>query len=163
MLSMLLSGCAKEDPATPLSVDWNRTATVKGRILIKKDFKEAKPTWAAPENVKFSASIPYSGLNSNASGKYIIPQDRITYDSSTGDVTVVFPVGITGAALTLKFSDFEGKITEATKGDSKDVIWKSKEETSSTVLPGEVAYLDTWMLQTEYVDFEVVTKKGDEI
>jgi hypothetical protein len=152
-LSLGVSGCAKEDPAKPLEVDWNRTGTVKGTILINPDITKAadEQKYSAPAitSSNFVVSIPYADLNAGAGGTYII-KDKLTYNSSTGEFTVTVPVGVGGARVTIKMSDFEGTLKKEVGGTDKtvDVIWKAstKSVTNKEVAPGAVVYLDNWIL-----------------
>jgi hypothetical protein len=151
-----LYSCSNDDPAEPLSVDWKRTATIYGKILIDTNPNASPRTWNTPSEVSFTAFVPYRALNSRASeGYYYIPQDKITYDSSTGIVTVIAPVGLQGAKVTVRFSEFKGKVTSG--GKEINVIWKDYPK-DIDVFPGGEFYLSNWT-----PNYVIDTAKGDNI
>ncbi|MDR1153984.1 MAG: hypothetical protein LBL04_04680 [Bacteroidales bacterium] len=162
--TMGLNSCSSDDPAQPLNVDWNQTATVHGKLLIRNDFVDATPKWTTASDVKFVATVDYAQLASGAEGTYIVPGDKITYDGRTGEVTVVFPVSRMGTQLSLKLLDFTGsvKISDGNGGSKTvDVIWKGTptSKTSDKMYPGDVGYLTNWQLQ----GYTQVVKEGDAI
>ncbi len=153
VLSLGLSGCAKEDPAEPLDVDLNRTAVLKGTILINADIAKtrADQKLSAPSITKdaFIVTLSYSDLNSGATGTYILPKDKIEY-KSTGEFTITAPVGVGETTITVKVSDFTGTLKKTVSGTDKtiDVIWKGSDyaKGSLKVVPGQTSYFDTWTL-----------------
>ncbi|MDR1667206.1 MAG: hypothetical protein LBS03_05900 [Bacteroidales bacterium] len=160
---MGFSSCSNDDPAEPLNVNWNQTATVHGKVLIQDNFEPSgTPKWTTSSAVKFVATVPYSQLAPGASGTYTVPSDKITYNATSGEVTVEVPVSKNNiTALTLKVLAFEGEVTDY-NGDDIDVIWGSKTKTTNALSPGEVAYLETFKYQSSS-DYTEVVKKGDEI
>ncbi|MDR2037197.1 MAG: hypothetical protein LBQ60_04670 [Bacteroidales bacterium] len=168
VLSVGLSSCAKEDTADSLNVDLNRTATIKGKILINEDETKTEPTWSAPREVVISATVPYTSLNGNAAGgTYVIPSSNISYTASTGEFTITAPVGVSGSVVSVKLSQFTGSVRvadPANAGSSKtiNVIWDSQEKDSNSAKPGETVYLDQWELSTDAYYTEV-KNAGDKI
>jgi len=155
------TGCASEDPAKPLEVDWNRTAVLKGTILINADISKvrADQKLSAPpttfDKEAFIVSIPYSSLNSGASGTYILPKEKIVYRN--GEFTITVPVGVSGSTVTVKIDDFAGTLKKTIGTDDKtvDVIWKPSavvgtSGSSKTLSPGQTAYFDNWILDAYY-------------
>lgn len=142
-----LTSCGKEDTATDLNVDLNRVATVQGKILINTDETISPARWSAPTSVKLIATVPYSSLNSGASGTYVIPQENINYGSD-GTFTITAPVGVEGTAVTVKFEDFKGevRVADGTGSKSIKVIWKSQTTVSSRLFPDETGNLSNWEL-----------------
>jgi hypothetical protein len=155
---MGFSSCSNDDPAQPLNVDWNQTATVHGKLLIQNDFFDASPKWATASDVKFVATVAYDELASGATGTYTVPSDKITYDGRTGEVTVVFPVSRLGTQLSLKLLDFTGSVKIA-DGKTIDVIWQGTTKYSAKLYPGDVDYLEDWQLRY----YTQVVKEGDAI
>lgn len=151
VLSLGLSGCAKEDPANALDVDMNRTATINGTILVNADITKAPADqkYSAPAitNESFIVTVPYSALNSGAAGTYVLPKDKITY--SSGKYVITVPVGVSNTQVTIKISDFTGSLKKTVSGADKtvDVIWKaSAKQASKTVVAGETAYMSDILL-----------------
>ncbi|RYZ46124.1 MAG: hypothetical protein EOP49_23900 [Sphingobacteriales bacterium] len=103
-----MASCSKEDPAMPLEINAEQTATINGKILINKDENTATPKWAAPANVQIIATVPYSELNSSASGTYAIK--TVSYNATTGEFSIVAPVSANGSVITVKFADFKGEV-----------------------------------------------------
>jgi len=157
-LSLGLSGCVQEDPAKPLEVDWNRTATIKGTFLIADEVSNT--TYTTPYSPDFSnfseaflVKIPYRYLNSNLTGEYMLPKENIGYSVYDGTFTIKVPVGIKGAKIFVKVSDFEGILYDDTFGveEDKAVIWKASDYTgvwTDKILPGEIYYLEPWVLNS---------------
>ncbi|MDR0713569.1 MAG: hypothetical protein LBF89_04830 [Bacteroidales bacterium] len=154
------SSCSNDDPAQPLNVDWNQTATVYGKVLIVDDFTNTPRKWTTADKVNIVATVAYSSLNPQASGTYQIPSDKITYTPSTGEVQVVAPVGRNGTQVNLKLLNFKGSVKLS--GGTIDVIWQGSTRTVYDLYPGDVAYLsDNWELKSSY-DYTPVANKGDE-
>lgn len=153
---LFISSCSTEDPATPLNVNMNQTATVCGKILINRNETVSPQIWSAPENISIMATVPYSSLNSSATGTYVIPLSNITYKPS-GEFEIKAPVGIEGSTITVKFFDFKGTVKTNKKGEGTyPVIWKGQTQTSTKLYPGETYYLTTWKLSgSNYYEFEI--------
>lgn len=165
-LSMGMASCSKEDPATPLEINAEQTATINGKILINKDENTATPKWAAPANVQIIATVPYSELNSSASGTYTIK--NVTYNATTGEFAIVAPVSANGSVITVKFADFKGEVVVPTvvngtpSTETIKVIWNSKTANSNNLVPGEVYNLPTWELNGA-ADYTIDNSVGDDI
>lgn len=147
-VGLLFSSCAKEDPAIPLNVNMDQTATIHGKILVNKNEAATTQTWSAPDDFNVIATVPYSSLNSSAIGDYVIPSENISYNKSAGEFTIKAPVGIEGSNVTVKFSDFKGSV-RANKGGKEliySVIWKGKSANTGKIYPNETFYLPTWKL-----------------
>ena len=164
VLALGLTSCAKDDPATVVEIDHTRTATVQGKILVNTDETITPARWSAPSSVNFIATLPYSSLHSGASGTYVIPQENISYNSSTGEFTITAPVGYNGSAVTVKFEDFKGEVRKNVGGNQTNVkvIWKTKTASAVTVHPGETNNLTYWKLNGS-TDYTVDTNAGDDI
>lgn len=165
-LSMGMASCSKEDPATPLEINAEQTATINGKILINKDENTATPKWAAPANVQIIATVPYSQLNSSASGTYTIK--NVSYNATTGEFAIVAPVSANGSVITVKFADFKGEVVVPTvvngtpSTETIKVIWNSKTANSNNLVPGEVYNLPTWELNGA-ADYTIDNSVGDDI
>ena len=155
-LPLVFSSCAKEDPAKPLEVNWNRTAVLKGTLLINADITKdrADQKLSAPSITRdaFFVSIPYSSLNSEAEGDYILPKDKIEYKTN-GEFTITAPVGVSATKVTVRVSDFSGTLKKTISGTDKtiDVIWKPSkivgvDGSSLSLSPGGTAYFPNWIL-----------------
>jgi hypothetical protein len=163
----LVSCSSSEDPAEPLYVNLERTATITGKILVNEDETSLSSVWKAPNGVtaaSFIATIPYSDLNSGATGTYIIPQENITYESNTGIFKIKAPVSVRGSVVTVKFQDFNGNVRMLVNGSGRTVpvIWQSKTLTSDKVFPRETYNLPYWKLNGSYF-YIIDTKAGDDI
>ena len=133
-LSFGLTGCAEEDPAKPLDVDWSRTATVKGQILIQDGQELRYPDLT---NEDFIVGIPYSCFKSGVGGMFTIPADKIIYQH--GEFIITVPAGTGQTLVVILFSD----ITEWLESYGDYVVCKSENQRYiTTVLPGQVSYLD---------------------
>ena len=156
-LALILGGCAKEDPAKPLEVDWNRTAVVTGWFSVNADITKDRDQqkFSAPsvDNMSvgdlFVVTLPYSSLNSGASGTYVLPKNKIVYNDY-GQFTITVPVGVSGSDITVKMLDFEGALKKEVDGSAKTltVIWKAstKSGTASNLMPGAIHYFPAWTL-----------------
>lgn len=158
-----LTSCAKEDTASNLEVDLSRTATIQGKILVNTDETAVNPRWSAPSTVSLIATVPYSSLNAQASGTYVIPKENISYESSTGIFTIKAPVSVQGTVVTVKFEDFKGEVRQPDGTGTKTVkvIWKSQTRASVTVYPGETYNLTYWQLNG--FGYIKDTNSGDDI
>ena len=169
VLSLGLSGCAKEDPAKALDVDLNRTATIHGTILINSDISvsASDQAYSAPDitNESFIVTVPYSALNSGAKGTYVLPKNKIEYNR--GAYTITIPVGIANTEVTIKISDFEGTLKRATGSGNEtiDVIWKaSLQPQTVTVVAGETTYASNLLLSgSSSDDYEKVLSNGSDV
>lgn len=165
-LSIGMTSCSKEDPATPLEINAAQTATVKGKILINTDENTATPKWAAPGNVQIIATVPYADLNSSATGTYMIKD--VNFNAMTGEFSIVAPVSANGSVITVKFADFKGQVVvpAVVNGnpttETINVIWNSKTATSNILVPGEVYNLPTWELNGAG-DYTIDNSVGDDI
>lgn len=169
VLSVGLTSCGKEDVAEPLNVDLNRTATVKGKILVNADeTKDAvDQKWSAPSNVTLTATVPYRSLNGSATGTYVVASDKIQYSSSTGEFSITVPVGINATTVTVKLAQFAGEVKKfvgvTTDTKTYSVIWSSSTD-DIDVTPGTTGYLAPWMKNASGgTDYTVVTNADDKI
>ena len=163
VLSLGLSSCTKEDPAKPLEVDWNRTGTVEGTILYVNDETTTPKKYAAPSSLEISATIPYSDLNSGASGTYSIPKSNITYTGSTGKFSVKVPVGVNGADVTIRVSSFTGTRREDDGGTSVTVngIWSLT--SPATISANNVQQDQTTLVNERTLTFTAANAVGDDV
>ncbi len=94
------TSCSSDDPASPLEVDLNKTATISGTILVNANVAEEDAEdikWSAPASITITASVDYSELNTQAtSGSYRV---NGTYSSSTGKFEIRVPVGANGSIV----------------------------------------------------------------
>jgi hypothetical protein len=169
-LSVGLTSCGKEDVAEPLNVDLNRTATVKGKILVNTDETKAAADqkWSAPGGVTLTATVPYSSLNGSAkTGDYVVAAEKIQYSSSTGEYTITVPVGVNATTVTVKLAQFTGEVKRNVPGttDTKtySVIW-SGSTGSVSVTPGTTGYIAEWKKNGQgTTGYTVVTNADDKI
>lgn len=143
-LVMGLSSCSKDDPSTPLNIELEKTATIQGTILYNGDVTKAlaDQKWSAPDAVTIIATLPYANLHTSAAGTYTIPSDKISYNKSTGEFTIIAPVGTSATTVTVKVCAFKGTLKKNVNGDDKTVdgVWSESTATAS-VKRGEVYYL----------------------
>ena len=159
MLSLGLVSCVKEDPAKPLDVDWTRTAVVKGTLLYNTDLNKplSEQKWSAPAITSdaFVVTVPYSSLNSGASGTYRVPNKDISYNSN-GEFSVTVPVGVNATTITVKVSDFAGSRKLAGADRAVDGIWSftvGSNPRTVSLMPGQTGFITNW-----YVDSFSATK-----
>lgn len=157
VLSVGLNSCSKDDPADALNVDTERTATLKGKVLINAN--ETDPRWSAPATVTITATVPYNSLNSKATGNYVVPKENITYTAATGEFTIIAPVGVTGSTISVTLDQFPGTVTQS--AGTINVIW-NKSEGSEKVTPGSVGYLPEWTKSGSGA-YKVVSSVNDKI
>ena len=176
-LSLGLSGCVKEDPAKPLEVDWSRTATIKGTLLVEGDIFSAVPKWSAPVPYRgltdfrevFIVSIDYNYLVSRSEGRYYLPKEKISYSLITGEFTIEVPVGVAPTQVLIRLSDFYGIQKKLIPGSTPakdvdvDVIWRASSRgwSSKWVVAGQTSYFETWKLDAGLA--EEFTQEGDDV
>jgi len=153
ILSTGMNSCTK-DTAKPLEVDWNRTATVKGAVLVNSDVTKitSEQVYAAADITvdNFIVTIDYGELTTGASGTYTLPKDKILYNESDGTYTIVAPVGANGTTINVKVADFPGSLRKMAElvATPYDVVWKSSSFPKSivNVMPGEIRYNNNILL-----------------
>lgn len=168
-LSFGLSGCSNEDPASPLDVDMNRTATIQGTILINTDeFADAdKQTWSSPKEISVIATVDYDQLNPlAASGSYTVPTSAITY--SKGNFSFKIPVGVGATDIKVKVQQFTGTVdikdpADATKRKTVNVIWDEVDYGTVSVSPAQTKILDEKKLERSLGDCTDVVIDGDKV
>jgi hypothetical protein len=102
MAAVLMVSCDKDETATSLSVNLLKKATVKGYVYAQLDLT-ADGLEKAPAGTKVLVSIPYSYLNSSASGNY--KDTAVVNDQGFFEIEV--PVGNTSAYITFIPIPFE--------------------------------------------------------
>ena len=158
-LSVGLSGCAKEDPAKPLEINLNKTATIKGTVLYVENHSVTEPTYkAAPiSGSDIKIKIPYSDLNSLYMGYdyYIVESKNIS--CSNGEFTATIPATDSGVEFEIEFGDFEGKYNTGSK--ELNVLWMCNSTASGTVSTNETINVGP----TEYNLYVILVKPGDKL
>lgn len=121
-LTLGLTSCTKEDPASPLVIDMQKTATVEGTLLVNPDITKAPADqkYDALKDVQIVAYVKYSTLNPNAStGSYTV---KATYTSSTGKFSVVVPATEDGVTVTFAVSDVAGEQKQVVGPDNVTIV-----------------------------------------
>ena len=145
-LTVGLSGCAKEDPAKPLEINKNQTATFTGKVLYINNTALTPQTWAAPAltSSDFMVTIDYKELNPLASGTYVVGNENVKY--SNGVFTFDAPVALAGTTVTVVISNKGGTRTYKDNSDivEKNGIWEfSNKSYSAKAYPGQTVDLGT--------------------
>jgi len=156
--TVVFSSCeAKEDPAKPVEVNMAKTATINGRLLCNVDRTLAEQRLTAPPttSVDLGASIEYHFIRSGLLGTYVI--DNITYNPTTGDFTIVVPVGNDGGTVNIWLSPFTGTQRQFGIGGSVERAgsW-SASISNQFVRPGQ-----TIIIPTIELTFNESTAVGD--
>ncbi len=155
-LAASVSSCKKEDPAKALEVNLSQTATVNGKILVNADESDSIPKWSAPTNLSVIATVPFNQLNpASAHGVYNVT--NVNYDATSGEFTVVAPVGANGTDINIAINDFAGQVRIPKMVDTVmtseviNVLWNGTTLHASNVLPGESRTLPTIELNGAYI------------
>ena len=155
LLSIGLSSCVKEDPAKPMEINWNKTGVVTGKLLYVNDMSVANPEYKAPpqKDIEILATIPYNAIVSGVTGTYVIPKEKISYQS--GEFTIETPVGDAGGTVTIRVSSFYGsKKVNATT--TQEGIWYiSNAFNVVNVLPGQTT-IDTGLRVFDFTEIKDV-------
>ena len=173
VLSLGLSGCVEEDPAKPLEVDWSRTATLKGKILINEDISTGKPQrWTSPNitNQYFVVTMDYSELITTATGVYFLPNEKIDYNRNTGVFIITVPVGIYPMDISVHMTNFDGQLIKDRVGVSDEtetfnIIWQASKLNGKAegVRVGDNFSFGTWTLDgnnaSDYAEYKNVNDK----
>ena len=165
MMSLSLISCDKDDPAEGLNVNTGKTAQFKGKVLINIDETASEQKWSAPFDLKISARVLYSELGFSFDGAnskyYVIPANSISY--SSGEYTIVSPVGLKGSKIEIAIDNFTGKVKKNVFEDGSyvkkdvDVIWNSISYFSSSAgFDGSVIYVTDRKLNGSTFYTEVV-------
>jgi len=124
-----------EDPAKPIEIDWTKTGTVTGKLLYVNDLNITNPVYKAPpgNDIEIYATIPYDDIVPGISGTYVIPKEKIKYESGT--YTIETPVGNSGGSVYVSISDFYGIKNES--GKTKEGFWFIDDFVTPFVYPGQ--------------------------
>ncbi len=149
-LSLGLTSCSTEDPASPLTVNVDQTAEIQGTVLMRQNLKpnsKDKITFDAPQELNLRVTVAYKDLsgNSSASGNYVVSKDNISYNKNTGKYSIKVPVSQDGCDVKIGIADFYGtQNTQSTEDPDKyneiNGVWKysAGEFTVSNVYPGDL-------------------------
>jgi len=168
VLLVSLNGCVQEDPAKPMEIDWSRTATLKGVVMVNSDVTKVSSdqVWRAADitSDNFIVTINYPDLANGATGVYTVPKENIVYTKSDG-YTIVAPVGLYGTTIRIKVTDFNGTLLRMVDFESTnlDVVWRSsdQEKAVSNVMGGETRYVQDIMLDgNEFSHYSQILKDG---
>jgi len=150
-LSLGVNSCTNEDPAKPLDVNLKRTATIKVVLLIDNDETDMITKWTTPKDLRdyFYVTVDYSDLiDCEDCGKYVLPNDRITY--SNGTYSFEAPVGINPTTVNIRISAFEGEVKQG-PDTYVDVVWSSSEGKIEGLTPGALGYKEfQWKDDQQY-------------
>ena len=165
ILSSSLNSCT-HDTAKPLEVDWNRTATVKGVVLVNSDVSvitsEQMYTAADISANNFRVEIDYADLVTGASGTFFLPKNKITYDNTDGTFSMVVPVGTNGSLIEIYVTEFPGKLRKMAELEAKtyDVVWRAP-SMDVFVMPGETNHNNNFLLDgNNRLHYSEVTQDG---
>ena len=144
LLLLLVYSCNIEDPAKPLEVNLDRTATISGVALIVQD--EHLQIWApAPiRRADFFVTVAYNQLVTEANGFYVLPVERISYNATTGVFTITVPAGVVETHVSVTINGFPGHVNRTNPGGDhlppvrQNVQWKMQNEIVK-VSPGGTA------------------------
>lgn len=161
-LSFGLSSCGNEDPASPLTVNTSRTATIEGVVLVNANETATPAKYSAPENaVTVEALIPYSSLipGGGATGNY-----RVTGTTNAdGTYSLSVPVGANPTTVTVKVLGFKGSVRKTVSGTDKtiNVYWKSQTKSAAGLSQGDLSLQNFTLNGSAY--YEEVKSDGSEI
>jgi hypothetical protein len=102
MSAVLMVSCDKDESDTSLNIDLLKKATIKGYVYAQLDLTTAGLEKAIP-GTKIIISVPYSDLNSSASGNY----KDTTVVSADGTFEIEVPVGNSSAYISIIPLPFE--------------------------------------------------------
>ena len=163
LLSFGLLGCTEEDPAKSLELNWNNTATLKGKIFMidsQIDYEELH-AYTTKGSLKdyFIVKLNYNDLVSGINGEYLLKADKISYNQSTCEFIIEVPVGVSGSNVSIAMNDFKGKL-QFSDGSWVNVLWKaSMFSWFPWVEPGKTHDLGEWTLDCNNLNHYLVIEE----
>jgi hypothetical protein len=115
---LVSASCSKEDPAKALddsvyTAAPEKQATIQGKLLVNSNTALTEQVYSALSGITVIATIPYSNLNSSASGSSGAFSTSTTTNSS-GEFTLKVPATASGVPVTLTVNDKDGKQRQQT-------------------------------------------------
>ena len=162
-LSLGVNGCTDEDPAKPLDIDMQRTATIQGVLLHNADEEQSPQKWSVlPRSFtvdNFFVTVDYEDLTDDfRTGTYILPKSMISYNNSNGTYHITVPVGKNSTYVEINITSFEGELIQS-DGKKIAVRWWS-DFSWNNLYPGDVWELDFLWYSSEN---DPVIKNGDNV
>ena len=142
-LPLMLSSCAKEDPAKPLEVNLSKTGTFKTTILAVTNTTVTPQTYAAApitkENIVATVLLRQlnPGLGASNTSTYLVPNSDIDYNASTGVLEIKVPTVDAGVTLTVSIISASGRRMQGSPAAEVVGIWSyGGSAITPTIYPG---------------------------
>jgi hypothetical protein len=149
MTAVLMVSCDKDETATSLSVNLLKKATIKGYAYAQLDLTN-EGLEKAPAGTMVIISIPYSNLNSSASGTY---KDTATVNTD-GFFEIEVPVGNNSATVTYIPLPFEtNQIQSLGSFDSQVKKYYTGQASSITLGANAYDIIEIQYIANDYADY----------
>ncbi len=145
--NVLFTSC-DEDPASELSIENLKTATIEGTYLVVTDFTKDTTTLKTPSNIVVTAEIPYSELSPEATATGVY---SVTGTYSNGKYSVTVPTSVKGSNVTVKLSQINGSVKKV-DSTTVNVIWADETIDAGKLYPDQKITLDNKIITSGYTE-----------